>query len=209
VLDVFKQLVTSIVIVMMLSLIMEVMVPANDMQKYVKMVLGLLIILIVLTPALKVLKKDIRLGTAILEVSSDLEIESIMAMGEELEIKNQQSVIEKFKNSLAEQVRSQLVKIDGVKDATVFVSVEENIESKNFGMITGIEAMLLPGESVSKYIKPVGKIKIDTAEKAINESLIQEDVTNAITNSAVQKILKLYDVSPEIIMVYIQKEGEN
>lgn len=208
-LDVFKQLVTSIVIVMMLSLIMEVMVPANDMQKYVKMVLGLLIILIVLTPALKVLKKDIRLGTAILEVSSDLEIESIMAMGEELEIKNQQSVIEKFKNSLAEQVRSQLVKIDGVKDATVFVSVEENIESKNFGMITGIEAMLLPGESVSKYIKPVGKIKIDTAEKAINESLIQEDVTNAITNSAVQKILKLYDVSPEIIMVYIQKEGEN
>lgn len=206
-LNVLKQLVINIVVVMMLTMILEIMVPASVMHRYVKMVLGLLIIIMVLTPVLKFLKNDFDYSSKMLEVKNDIEIESIMAMGEELNKKYNKSVIENFRTNLAEQIRKQVLKIDGLKEVEVNVSVEEDIKSNNFGMITGVYLMLTIDNTTNSTIKPVNEVKIKTDDEKPLDTDLFDFNTIEITETAIQKIVKLYDISPEIVRVSVRRRG--
>ncbi|WP_010173532.1 stage III sporulation protein AF [Bacillus coahuilensis] len=50
--------ITNIIIFILLATVIEMLLPSNQMKKYTKMVIGLLLISIILTPLFKLLSQD-------------------------------------------------------------------------------------------------------------------------------------------------------
>jgi stage III sporulation protein AF len=51
--------ITSIILFILLATVVEMLLPNSSMQKYTKLVIGLLLIVVILTPILKLLSTDL------------------------------------------------------------------------------------------------------------------------------------------------------
>ena len=56
--DLFKEWITNIILFVLLATVIDMLLPSSNMQKYTKMVTGLLLIAIILTPILKLISSD-------------------------------------------------------------------------------------------------------------------------------------------------------
>jgi len=62
--DFLKEWVTNIILFILLATVIDMLLPNSSMQKYAKMVTGLLLIAIILTPIFKLISKDFETAMA-------------------------------------------------------------------------------------------------------------------------------------------------
>ncbi|KAF1086540.1 Stage III sporulation protein AF [Sporotomaculum syntrophicum] len=127
--DVLRELIQTIIVIVVLAVLVEMLLPNGDMRRYVKMVIGLLIIMAVLQAAAGVVNSQFMQEVPAVTVSDTgaPPLEDIMAAGEELSAINRDKAEQQYCEGLSGQVLA-LVNMNSEVQA---VDARVNVDREN------------------------------------------------------------------------------
>ncbi|MGI6552846.1 MAG: stage III sporulation protein AF [Bacillota bacterium] len=113
-----QEIVRNIVLIVILACFMELLAAKGEMAKYIRLVMGLFIIVAVLQPVLKIFHTGFALESISLSsIRGDNEIHSILTRADRLSQQHQNLVAEELKEKTEQQIEAVTSLVAGVKEA--------------------------------------------------------------------------------------------
>jgi stage III sporulation protein AF len=189
--------IANIILFIMLAVILDLLLPNSAMQKYAKMVISLLLIVIILTPIFHLLSADINSLVAELQSenpSNEEEIKSLIDLQKkEIQASNDAYILENMAVQLKEQAKEELVQRYDLTINSITLSVDESFEGNHDKLLeinVFVEAAEEEGYPVIETVQPVD---INSSEKKEPEKEINQA-------SEIQEYLaNIWEVEPEKI----------
>ncbi|AST59144.1 stage III sporulation protein AF [Thermoanaerobacterium thermosaccharolyticum] len=177
--EMVKNWILQIAYISILAIVFELLIPSSNMKKYVKVVIGLTIMIAIINPILGFLKNGV-------DVNSTLEREynynsiDINSMTKQAEIERNKLIVDEYKKRLNEQIKERILDIIDASDVEVESTIIEDLNDKNFGVIKNVHVVL--SNVKYKMVNDIndGKIIIDTS-KTEEKGQILDDIKNDIS----------------------------
>ena len=208
--EIIRDLVQTLIIIVVLAVFLDMLLPTGQMKPYVKMVMGLLIIIAVLHSISGLLQQDWMHevpGVTARPGSPGAPLEDIMAAGEQLQLKNQDMALEKYRQGLSRQVLSMAKLTPGAKVMDAEISLMEEQSQQGYGGIKHITLVVDPaapeaGDYNRDNIQPVHINVTDShsASKSSEEVEIPPKMKEEI-EKVKGYIAGFYNLSPEKVSV--------
>ncbi|HYF82838.1 MAG TPA: stage III sporulation protein AF [Clostridia bacterium] len=210
--DFLRSWITNITVIIIFVMFLDMIMPNDSMKRYINVIVGLLIIIVVIKPFVLVKDYAESFDNQFLEAASFVEQSGNQGENAEISKFQQQQAVEIFEDNM----KGQIVKLvknstkSDYKDVTVDLELERNIESEDFGNIKHI-TVGLSGDR-NKVIQ-VDRINIgdnegieenknvinkDKAEYNLNDSKISREIKYGIS--------KALGISESIISVEVQQK---
>lgn len=204
--DLIREWVITILSIVIFVTFVEFLLPNSNHKRYINVIIGLLIMLVILKPLMGLVKGGESIGDGILQASNQLEQMTLNNRMKTLEVNNQETIIQLYKDSLKEQMITRLEGQLGVQVKDIALEIEEDHEDQ-FGMIKEVSIIL--GEEGSQphgegEIKEVS-INVRLPGKKDNNS---EDERILLVNGGeaiISDFSDFYNISKESIKVSVQK----
>lgn len=202
IIEFLTQWLREIVLVFIFTSIVELILPNGNMKKYINMVIGFLIILVIIGPFVKLIHTDYSFARNLYKN----QIESInFKYNEDLEINKVQD--EQIKDFYINKVKGEIQEL--VLNTTDYVIESIDITIKedemNFGKLEEVNLILkenLDGEKENQIaIKEVVKVSIG------KDSKIETEYEEISDDKLKKKISETYDLPTEKIKILINQEG--
>jgi stage III sporulation protein AF len=197
--------ITNIILFILLATVIEMLLPNSSMQKYVKMVVGLLLIVIILTPLFQLLTQDFEQTFASLRVSPQSDqknIENLIEMKKkEIQASNRAYILEEMAVQMKTEVEEEMVQEYGLTvEKVLLFPKEENIEiasTDDLHLVT-IEVYLSEQDKDPNAVAVVKPVIIDTSKQTQIET--NQPIVKEITSFLASK----WGSSPEQIVVSVE-----
>lgn len=211
--EIIRSLVQSLIVIIILAVFLEMLLPAGQMRTYVKMVMGLFIIVVVIQAMGELLHQDFSAELPTLaEMNVNERFSVIQESGEQLASEQEQKAIEQYKNGLANQVLALANIYKEVAVVEAAVHVHEERSGEKYGQIDKIvllvEEKLEQTEPNSTPSDPwaVESVSVQvgsTAEaKEWSESGGEQPPAESVAD-LVRTIANFYNLKPEqVVCVY-------
>lgn len=165
-----------IILVVMFSTFIEFLVPNNKFSRYIRVVLGTIVMITILNPIISIINTGDSLDVFDFLDNNTYENKSL-ATDERFTQKNDEMIIDNFKKNISIVIRDQLNTITTFEVEKIKVGLTENTDSSNFGQIDHIFVVL--GEkkhrdNTSEKIKIKVKRDDNILQTSINESELQK-----------------------------------
>lgn len=160
--DSIKGWLTSILVTVIFMTIVDMILPSNNMKKYVKLVTGLIIIITILSPVFKIFNKQVRMEEYIAQYTSKLEGHKTSINNDEIKREINKNTIETFKENLKKSMENAIYDLTGKKYQVTGINMVEDTNSIEFSKINYLELKRIYGNG---DIKPVENIAIGEKEK--------------------------------------------
>ena len=122
------DLVRQIMLIILLTTFLEMIMPSSSMQRFVKVVMGLFILLAILNPMLKLINQQQALEAFVWQQEDRLQFNSVLEQGERLQKVNQDLFWENYQQKLECQMESLIKLVHGVNEAEVQVKFDQTRE---------------------------------------------------------------------------------
>ncbi len=204
--DLIREWVITILSIVIFVTFVEFLLPNSNHKRYINVIIGLLIMLVILKPLMGLVKGGESIGDGILQASNQLEQMTLTNRMKTLEVNNQETIIQLYKDSLKEQMITRLEGQLGVQVKDIAFEIEEDQEDQ-FGMIKEVSIIL---EEEGSQPQGEGEIK----EVSINVRLPgkkdnnSEDERILLVNGGeaiISDFSDFYNISKESIKVSVQK----
>ncbi|MBP2653000.1 MAG: Stage sporulation protein [Firmicutes bacterium] len=187
--------VKTLIMVILFASFLELLLPNSSMQRFVRVIMGLLIMLAILNPIIDLFRSNlISQPVASIDTHSDSskEIKDI----EKSVIRERDRLAEElYIKELARQIQSVVLAIDGVEDAKVTIKLDQT--KVGHGALHKVIIYLKPGISVAKH--EVTKVVISPEDRPIKNSIKPELKTKVI--HTVAELYQLRDEQVEIVSI--------
>lgn len=208
--SILSDWVTQIIIFILIGTILELVIPNNSMKRYIHIVVGLILLLILVKPILYIF--SVHVPTTIDKVEQTLFTDDELLFTTEKQIESQKNEIHKGQDAyIWSEVTSQLiyegnaVLKDEYSEITIsdisFETKDENEEANEENIETVI-VTLSNEENDNTEIRTIQPVEIGDNER--DTSNVESDVGNEIK----QTLAQLWGIDEEKIE-YIWGEGEN
>lgn len=174
--------VKSIVMVVMFATFLEFLLPASSMQRFVRVIMGLFIMLAILNPLINVLHSQILPEPVTVFGTPSGKATEIERASQAAAKGRNQLTHEMYRQDLAKQIRALLMAIDGIAEVRVAVDTNNEEGSRNIGAIKSITIYVQPG--LSNQDRKVAKVSINSPSNADRLELpttIRDKIRRAIT----------------------------
>ena len=188
---------------------LEIVLPNSNMKRFIDMIVGFLIIVVIITPFIKIISKDIDIEKNFLLNSNKLntefknnyseEKEEVLALQEKQIIKSYEKGIErKIGNLIKEKTNYEVKNID--------MEINRDLEDKNYGEIKELNIVLR--EKVDKNSENEKSIKIENIEEVwIKKNKENKSNEKFEESDKIKKIIsKEYGLSEEKISASLSRE---
>ncbi|CDF58213.1 stage III sporulation protein AF [Thermobrachium celere] len=182
-----KEWITNIVVLIIFLSLVELILPDNSMRKYVRFVIGIIVIINILVPVFKLFDRRFSLEESISTYEKKYESYFENKNSLDMQSKMQEATINEFKNNLKQNIEKDILKNTGKKVLVVRLEVNEKFGADDFGKIKYIEVK----KEQSSEIQPVEKIIIGSN----NSNTVHVNKDKEILNY----ISKTYGISEENI----------
>lgn len=203
-LDSIRELVQVLVIIIVLGVFLEMLLPSSQMHDYVKMVMGLLIIVVVLEAGAKVVQQDLQFELPALSQHTEGEsLEKIMSQGQELAGKQKEQAMSEYQLGLEKQVLALARLQNNLNVSGVQVKTMENPQDANYGRLTEITLEVsrepVDGERIAvEGVKPVDiKVDANTTTEQQEASLLQSTQAKQLAKT----VANFYNIPPEQVKI--------
>ena len=158
--------VTNIILFILLATVIDMLLPNTSMQKYTKMVTGLLLIAIILTPIFKLISKDFE--TAMAQIPSfqgqgEKNMENLIEMQKkEIQASNHAYILETMAVQLEKGVEEELMEQFGLEIAKIELTTKDDSQEsfpENLEMVT---VRLKQPETVVTTVEAIKPVSINT-----------------------------------------------
>ncbi|WP_423799052.1 stage III sporulation protein AF [Neobacillus sp. SAB-20_R2A] len=157
-----KEWVTNIILFILLATVIDMLLPNSSMQKYTKMVTGLLLIAIILTPLFKIISKDFEGAIAAIpsyQAPEEKNMKNLIdSKKKEIQASQHAYILKEMAVQLKKGVEGELMEQYGLEIAQI--DVETNAESdrafpENLQKVMVLLKQPETGEKTVEAVKPV------------------------------------------------------
>ncbi|MGB9814101.1 MAG: stage III sporulation protein AF [Thermovenabulum sp.] len=188
--------VKQIIIIVMFSVFIDFFIPSGSFSRYVKVVIGMLIVLALLNPVIMFLDRNMIYDQNYFNVKSFLDrrdAADLYQLSKSEEAKR--NVVKNYKNELESIIEYQIKKLTDYEVDRITVEVEDK-ENKNFGEIKTINLEIKnKGKIAEQKIK---KVSVDLSKN--NES---EESDESIKN-LIEVLSNIYNIPKENINIELE-----
>jgi len=200
--DFLKEWVTNIILFILLATVIDMLLPNSSMQKYTKMVTGLLLIAIILTPIFKLISKDFETTMS--------SIPSYQAPGEknmknsidlkkkEIQASQHAYILEEMAVQLKKDVKEELMNQYGLEIEKIDLAVNAESDKAFPENLQKVTVLLKQPDSGVKTVEAIKQIEINTEKPLPSEGSTVE--TEKIASFLSQK----WNVTEETVEVSIE-----
>ncbi len=151
-----RSLIHNLVIIGVLAVFLEMLLPVGDMRRYLRMVMGFLIIIAVLQAMGNMVHCGFGREFLLPAVKENGDrLEDIMAAGQALSTENREKALEQYRRGVAGQVMALARLKEGVTVTDAEVEVDSNPNSDSFGRLKEIRLVVTGAEPQTGLIKLV------------------------------------------------------
>jgi len=207
--EVIRNLVQNLIVIIILAMFLEMLLPAGEMRKYVKMVMGLLIIIAVVQAVGDLARWDYQADLPSLAQKADEKTAAgILEAGKKISSEQRQKAVEQYREGLANQI---MALTRTARDTTV-LGVEVNVQSKesepDFGRIDKVVLYVArePGTAEEKKSVSAGEVAPVVVRVAGRNNPKEDKAGGAgppkeITDALIGSVASFYNLSPEQVKV--------
>ncbi|NCU16786.1 stage III sporulation protein AF [Pallidibacillus pasinlerensis] len=182
--DFLTEWITNILLFIILAAIVELLLPQTSLQKYVKMVIGLLLITIILSPIFKLFSSDIedllKSATSIFDENTNANIENSIE-NQKIEIQAEQNayILEQTAVQLAEMTEKELMEQFDYQFSEVEVVINEDYETALqfedvMENLLSIQITLVEAAEEQQVVKLIDEVKINLSQP--DEKELEADI---------------------------------
>lgn len=197
----------NIVMVVIFISFVELLLPSSSMKKYIKMVVGLLVILVILNPIIELLYGDINVQDEIFKSTVMIEKEALSKDAVEFQGARNQQMISMYKEKIAEHLRDKIGYEYDVRLENVRIEIEEDMSNKDFGKIKEISLVIAKGEKKSDSQITIGSV--DQISVEVNSSpekvMSNREEDSYFISDIKNNISKFYDIEEDNINISMNK----
>lgn len=185
----FTDWIKYIIFVVLFASFLELILPSSSMQRFVRVIMGLFIMLAILNPIISVVQQYLVSPKQItaLSTNSGNSISMINEVNGTVSEREKLS-LELYKKELSQQMRIMIMAIDGVAEANVAIDIN-TINKSNVNAINSVVVYIKPGISTqTTKVAAIEKISIGEGnEKA-------EELHTDLKKRIVDMITELYQI---------------
>lgn len=216
--ETLRNIVQNILIIILLTTLLEMLLPDGDMRRYVRLVMGLFVIMVVINPVLSLFHNGVNLDAVSFKSSqTDGGLRAAVAKGEKLRMEQRVRVLAGLKEKINGQVLALARLNKSVNVTGVEVEMVDDPQSENFGQIKSIivntgsgtktpDNAKMPAGGISS-VRKVAPVEIEVPELNTGRPRIKPG-TSAESGSSGQLreiLADFYGLNPEQIKI-IQKQ---
>lgn len=195
--------VKNIIMVVLFASFMELLLPNSHMQRFVRVIMGLLIMLAVLNPLLELFDNhhfDAMLTNQNKLFANSSGTSQMKHSIETLTQEKEKLSLDVYKKDLSQQIRSLVTSVEGVKDAQVEVELSPHATDHSLVVIT---VSIRPSSlGRQKDIAPVVPVAVGGRDSTGNQTAVSPELCEKIR----QTIAALYPVDKKHIEVKLWME---
>ncbi|MHB8169942.1 MAG: stage III sporulation protein AF [Thermincolia bacterium] len=208
--DVIREMVRNIAIIVVLTSLLEMLLPVSNMQRFVRVVMGLFIIVTLLNPVLALVDKEVAFQVSGPMATKNGELSGILDKGKAISQESQGQAMAQYEEKLGQQVMAVAQMVPGVDLNQVKVKVK-NDTGAHQGEIKEIRLVLnseLPKEAKGAKeggIQPVQPVEIEINEgggEAKSALAGQGDnLDSEIRKRLIETIANFYSIKPDQVHI--------
>lgn len=181
-----RNWIVNIVLVIIISSLVDILLPNSEMRKYVKFFSGLILIIIILTPIIKLLGTEA--GEQIIKtgIEQNSSFENIQPVIRNIEQVQEDMAVEIYENKLESHIKTILKDTVGERDIKIKIKFDDLMWSEQEGKV----------EKVDIYFSNMTSKDGDRLET--------ESLSNSEKEKIKESVSKICDINREDISIYIQ-----
>lgn len=194
-----KGWIINIIFIVVLASLIELLLPSSTMKKYVNVIIGMIIIIVILTPIISVINRNLDMDVNVFNSFYKLNAQSSRLINQLNSSKDNEIFIVEYKKRLSDSLRD-YIKKEFSFDSDVDLVINEDLSSQNFGMINSVSIKLKRSDG---NVVPIEKVEIGSREEKTKEK--PETILTQKEKEMVKKISALYGVDINNISVIKEK----
>jgi stage III sporulation protein AF len=181
--SIITEWITNIIILVLLASVIELLLPGNQFQNYIKMVIGLLILMAMLSPVLKLVKTDLD------EVFNSMDLpaaakeseikKSIEKNKSEIQDTQHAYILEQMAVQMKKQVQEELKKTYELGIVDLQIQMDTNAVSLNPEQITGVKVVLAQDRG-EKNVSEVKEVDVSVSEQGFDDQAENDAVPDDV-----------------------------
>jgi stage III sporulation protein AF len=180
--------VKGLMMLVLFAAFLELILPSSNMQKFVRLIIGLLIMLAILNPMIDFLTKDFN-WKAIPSFKAQASNEMNLNLDGSKE-KKEQLIYTMYKKELENQMKLTVESLHGVASAKVVLNIKNKRDQDKNKMINHVQVLVKP--VLDKEVQPVNKI--DLKQKKNERQL---ELNSELKNMILHTLCELYQIPAE------------
>ena len=207
--DFLKLWIRDIAFVFVIVSIIEIIIPNNNMKRYIDMVIGLLIIIVIITPFIKLLNKDFDIDKEIFKKEIE-ESKFVYKDNMNLVSTQEEQIKEVYLSKIEEEIKELIQETTNYKVDEISISIYE--DELRYGDIKDIKLAIseMKGmeekEKETKDIITIGNIEKITIGKEEEKPTITEEFDKG--KEIKSMLSKNYNVPKKDIKIFLNTTGE-
>ncbi|MEO2074394.1 MAG: stage III sporulation protein AF [Bacillus sp. (in: firmicutes)] len=170
--------VTNIILFILLATVIDMLLPNSALQKYTKMVTGLLLIAIILTPIFKLISKDFETTLASIpsyQTPGEKNMKnSIDLKKKEIQASQHAYILEEMAVQLKKDVKEELMEQYGLEIAKVDIAINEESDQAFPENLQKVMVLLRQPENGVKTVEAIKPIEINTEKPLPSKGSTEE-----------------------------------
>lgn len=208
-LDFLRTWITNIAVIIIFAAFLEMLLPNSDMKRYVKVIIGLLVLLVIIKPFIMI--KDINMSFKhnVLETSRFLDRNTINDESSNISVYQNEQALELYKANLKKQIiRTVLSHGKFSEDAiAVNLDIENNMTSQDFGKILNLEVEVKDVKGLAVQVNNIERVIINPNKKVINSDKHEYNFNDKIEDEIMEDLSSLLGMNKSSIKITIRKQN--
>nr|WP_092067321.1 stage III sporulation protein AF [Dendrosporobacter quercicolus]NSL46523.1 stage III sporulation protein AF [Dendrosporobacter quercicolus DSM 1736]SDL54182.1 stage III sporulation protein AF [Dendrosporobacter quercicolus] len=180
----------QIILLVLFASFLELLLPSSGMQRFIRVIVGLLITLAILNPVLDVVQNNWSAQQVPALSTNSTSSQSVISQANKIAGEREQLAVETYKKELGRQIKATVSALGGVADVQVAVSLADRKNSKFDGRIDRVTLYIKPGVSgETSRIEPVTAGPADSGKSG--------ELSEQLKTKISKTVGELYQVSPQ------------
>lgn len=202
--------VTNIILFILLATVIDMLLPNSTFQKYAKMVAGLLLITVILTPVFKLISSDFEAvfsASAMGEPGQNNMNNSIDLKKREIQASLDEYTLNKMAVQLKEDANEELIANYGMEINSIQLSIDKEKDAAFPANLTEMVIHMKESQDPNNVVEAVSPVRIDTQQPLLDK----QETKQMDTESIISFLSEKWEVRNDAIVIMYEggEEGTN
>lgn len=207
--EILKDLVRNILTYYLILSVLMAMIGKSSYKKYIEMFSGLVMIIIILNPLIKLFGAqntlDINLHKNQLYEVTQAESDDIMVA----ELKQRDAVLRQYEETIEKQIGTVMKNYD-YNATKVKVTIDDSADSETFGQVTDVSVCCQKGaEEESEEASAIDKVAIPEIKIGSKKEMEKEVTDTLQTKDAMLEIANMYGIDATKIKIKVEEDSHD
>jgi stage III sporulation protein AF len=189
----FTNWIKYIIFIVLFASFLELLLPSSSMQRFVRVIMGLFIMLAIITPLIDLVEHHIMPGQIPAISAGSMSSSNMINTAQSTAHEYEQFTAEIYKKELTQQLEVMIMAVDGVAHAKAVIDINPANHTAG-NMIKHIVVDVTPGSAVGSRIE---KVSIGTSPPVVAE------VHSELANKLKKMIIELYQLPQDGVEIKI------